>query len=463
MTMNKSVFALLLTAALLSTVSCDKTKQLFPKPPSQGGDDLAEDVQLPDNIFADDIFQEFTDPGSGVVSYYLKSDVLKKDNSQSVYYTGCEMSNDERFIIATTSTNEEKVRRKDDAAVKELLSGQETVQETHGVIIDLARRKVYTFPYSGGPYPYLDPETDVLYYAVRSADRTTATFYKRELKVNPTQVIRLADFPASIVPTGVNRPISRVLSHITLTSDKKKVFIDSWVADQFYWGMLDLYSGAWEEWGHSTTTHITHGLVNPKHDDEALCAIDVWNDRQGGSHPIEYDPDGTNPRMQFVKKGERHTIQPAEDNGATHEGWTADGDHVYWCSGGIHVRNIRNGEYYRVLTTNQSVEQATHCNPSRDLHYWTFDDCYPDFYRGCRWKVRFLNAENGKQVYIYNQMPAMTDVNHESAIHPDPHPHFVCNDKYIICTMYAPDPKAEGFVNVHLSVTPVDQLIRMTQ
>ena len=64
MTMNKSVFALLLTAALLSTVSCDKTKQLFPKPPSQGGDDLAEDVQLPDYIFADDIFQIFTDPAS---------------------------------------------------------------------------------------------------------------------------------------------------------------------------------------------------------------------------------------------------------------------------------------------------------------------------------------------------------------------------------------------------------------
>ena len=125
--MNKSVFSILLTAVLLSTVSCDKTKQLFPKPPSQGGDDLAEDVQLPDNIFADDIFQEFTDPGSGVVSYYLKSDVLKKDNSQSVYYTGCEMSNDERFIIATTSTNEEKVRRKDDAAVKELLANQATV------------------------------------------------------------------------------------------------------------------------------------------------------------------------------------------------------------------------------------------------------------------------------------------------------------------------------------------------
>ena len=234
------------------------------------------------------------------------------------------------------------------------------------------------------------------------------------------------------------------------------MFIDSWIADQFYWGLLDLYTGDWEEWGHSTSVHITHGQMNPKHDDEALCSVDTWNDRQGNSHPVEYDPDGTNPRMQWTKKGFRQTIPPAEDNGATHDGWCSDGDRVFWCSAGIHTRNIRTGEYQRILVTDQSFEQATHCHPCSDLKYWTFDDTYPDFYRGSHWKVRFLNTITNQQAYIYTLRPNINDEKHESNLHPDPHPHFVCHDKYIICTM----PGDE--LNLHWSITPVDQLIEMT-
>ncbi|MBO4475887.1 MAG: hypothetical protein J5737_04115 [Bacteroidales bacterium] len=445
--MDKSVAAILLVAAALITVSCDKTEQLFPKAPDKPTHEGTQDIPLPENIFTDDFFETFTDPTSGVVSYWLKSDAIGKDNSQTVYFNGCEMTDDERFIYALTSTNEERIRLKQTTES----------QEKHGIIIDMAARKMYRVPNPHG-YPWLDPETDVYYYCTLSPDRTSATFYKRELLVDPAKVIKLASIPSSIVPTGVNKPLSRVLSHITLTSDKQKVFIDAWIADQFCWGLLDLYTGAWEEWGHSTSVHITHGQLNPRHDDEALCAVDAWDDRSGANHPIMYDPDGTYPRIQYVKKGLRQTIQPdPERNNATHEGWAPDGDQVYWCSSGIHVRNIRNGNYRKIVETTPGIDQATHCNPTADMKYWTYDDNTPGYYRGCSWKVNFFNTVTGKRVLVYDSRPQMNDGNHESTLHPDPHPHFVCNDKYIICTVVGDD------LNMHWSITPVDQLIEKTK
>lgn len=431
---------------LVAGMACDKN--VLPKRPSepgQGGGKTDPPVTPslptdPDKLFASDIFQRFVDPSSGVVSYYLKSEAIGKDNSQSIYYIATEMSNDERFLFALTSTNE--------------WSGKP--QEKHGVIIDLLTRKMYSFPGDTGCYPLLDPEEDKLYYAVRASDRASARFYRRDLKEDPSHTIELAAFPQSIIPQGATKPIGRMLNHITLTSDKKKVFIDSHILDSFIWGMLDLYTGEWEEWGRSTEENVTHGQINPKHDDEVLCAIDTWTDSQHVEHPMVTDPDGTCRRMQFVKKGSMTTIKPSDENGATHEGWTADGDHVYFCSHGISVRNIRTGAYQRVLLTDLSKEQATHCHPSKDMSYWTFDDAYPDFYRGGRWKVRFLNTLTGKQAYIYSQRPAITSKDKQSALHPDPHPHFVCNDKYIICTMAGDDG------NLHLSITPVDQLIKKT-
>ncbi len=446
--MNKSVTAILLVAATLAAASCDKTEQLFPKAPETQAPADEPDVPLPADIFAEDFFEKFTDPESGVVSYILKSEAIGKDNSQTVYFNGCEMTDDSRFIYALASTNEEAIRLKKTTAS----------QQKYGIIIDLAKRKMYRMPNPSG-YPWLDPETDVYYYCTLSPDRTSATFYKRELLSDPTKVIKLATIPSSIVPLGVNKPISRIVSHVSLTSDKQKVFIDAWIADQFCWGLLDLYSGAWEEWGRSTSVHITHGQMNPKHDDEALCAVDGWDDRSGTHHPIEYDPDGTYPRLQYVKKGSRQTIQPDPDNNnASHEGWLPDGDHVYWCSSGIHVRSIRNkDEYQLVLRTTPGIDAATHSHPSKDLKYWVFDDNTPGYYRGCSWKVHFLNATTGNRTLIYSSRPQLNDGNHESTLHPDPHPHFVCNDKYIVCTMVGDD------LNLHWSITPVDQLIEKTK
>ena len=378
---------------------------------------------------------------SGVTSYLVRSDVLARSgnsggywaNSQSVYFNGCEMTNDERFLIVMVSDNEFTPSYHNPAKGARIL--------------DLKNKKVYNFYADAGCYPYVDPVNDKLYYCRWNG--TTAKFYRRDLLDAPSNEIYMTDFPQEILPTNGGRSQHRALSHITLTSDRQWVFIDTWIDNTFYWGLQNLYTGAWDEWGHSNTVSITHGQLNPKHDDEALCAVDT---------NVGYDDNGWYRRMQFVKKGSLQTIQPdPERNNASHEGWAADGDHVYFCSAGIHVRNIRTGDYRLVLRTKPGVNQATHCNPSSDMKYWVYDDNTPDYYRGCRWKVSFLNEETGKQVFIHSHLPAIATADQPSYLHPDPHPHFVCNDKYIICSAGQDDG------NLHLSITPVSQLIRLTQ
>ena len=402
----------------------------------------------PGFIFDTDFFTKVTDE-SGVVSYLVRSDAIGWDNSQSLYYIMDEMTNDERFLIFMVTDNE--------------FRPSYHTPTRSAKILDLQTRKLYTFYAYDGCYPYLDPVEDKLYYFVRNDTKDGGQFFRRDLLVDPGVDIPLAEYPRELIVAGVSSPLKRAVSHITLTSDKQKVFLDSWVkeppGEAFHWGLLDLYTGQWDEWGSSTEENVTHGQMNPKHDDEALCAIDGWTDSKGVDHPRAKDPDGTCRRLQYVKKGVLQTIKPnPEENGATHEGWTDDGDCVYWCSHGINVRNLRTNVYTWVLKTNLDVEQATHCNPNTDLRYWVFDDAFPDFYRGGRWKVHFLNAQNGKRVMIHTQLPAIA-VNKEqpSRIHPDPHPHFICNDKYIICTA------AQDDGNLHISITPVDQLIEKTR
>lgn len=426
--------------------------------------------------FDTDYFEEYADPSSGVVSYRIKSSALGWDNSQSQYFVTKAMTDDERFVFFMVQANEFRPNYH-----------SLPTQERSAKILDLETRKMYTFYATDGCYPYLDTKTDKIYYCIRNEEATAAKFYMRDLLNAPDVEVPLADFPPYLVPQGVNKPLKRVLSHLTLTQDRRKVFIDARVVDTFYQGLLDLYTGEWIEWGKNSEVNLTHGQLNPKNDNEALLAIDVWDDTKGVRHPIINDPDGefngagTYPRIQLMTSdGSRRTIRPSDPwNGATHEMWHQDGDHVYWCGGtrwtdntysvpvtsggthygGYHIRNVRTGAYECI-----PVPRSTHVNLSEDYKYATFDDDRPygaydtGYYRGGPWRVWFQNRETGKIVAIYSEMPlyAMNTVQ-PSRIHPDPHPHFVAGDKYIVCTAYG----ADG--NLHWSITPVDQLIAKTQ
>ena len=416
-------------------------------------------------LFGDDWFSRFVDPKTGVISYRIKSEAIGWDNSQSCYFVTKAMTDDERFIYFTVSGNEFRPAYH--------------YPEQSAKIIDLQTRKIYTFPKPSG-YAYLDPVEDKLYYCVMSADRASAKFYRRDLLFDPGADIPLADYPRSIVPTGVNKPIKRTLSHITLTTDKQKVFIDAWIKpDTFYQGLLNLYTGEWEEWAHNDNQlHLTHGQMNPVRDDEALLAVDYWTDQQGVFHSMdevghlddgEFGGEGTYRRINIMKPdGSIRTIRPSDFNYASHEGWCEDGDHVYFVSGGrldngtytggFWIRNVRTDELEVGYTP-----RATHCNPTADRIYVTFDDDRPfspyteGYYRGSPWRVWFYNRLTGKYIAIYSGLPPITTPEEPSQLHPDPHPHFVANGKYIVCTAAGDDG------NLHFSITPVDQLIALTQ
>ena len=399
-----------------------------------------------EELFADDYFDKYVDPVSGVVSYWFKSELKEfpdKYNTQSTYFVAKSMTDDLRFCYFFVSTKEKDGRLPTERSAR---------------VFDFKERKLYTFPGNDGCYPYLDNKTDVLYYYEMNPKvgdvRDGGRFWKRDLLNAPKSPVPLTMIPKAIAPTGCY--LNRALSHITLTQDKQWVFMDSMVnGDTCIEGMLNLYTGEWQEWHRDQVKHLTHGQINPKNDREALLARDVWNEDDPRTN---LTVNGIYERVNIMTPdGNIRVIDPRTslmDNGgnyATHEMWHTDGDHVYWCNGGVHIRNIRTGTHEYPYK-----ERATHCHLTDDLKYITFDNDHPDYYRGGRWKVSFFNRETNKKVDIITERPAITTKDKPSRIHPDPHPHFVCNDKYIICTAADED----GYLR--WCITPVDQLIQLT-
>lgn len=442
--------------------------------------------QEDDPLFSSDFFDKIVDPESGVVSYILHNEAVGKYHSQSNYFNTKSMTNDGRWLFFFVSDNEY------DTSIANPVKQQ-------GRLMDLVERKVYEIPNCAfSCCPYLDPVNDILYYGHTVLDggkKTSAVFFKRELLVDPAVETKICDFPKSIVPTS-GSPIKRVCSHVSLTSDKTKVFIDSRINNEFIFGYLNLNTGEWEQWGHTGMNQIgdpnpvqdieiTHAQVCPTNDNVVLCAGTEYYEAYPNSnvlHPMEMDADGVFPRLQLLEKNTsdgtvtRRTILPdmrtdpntgKPYNYATHETWTADGRWIYWCTRGVHMRNPFTGEYKVVYdyfkTYNNGIthDKPTHSYFSTNCEYLVFDDNSPDFYRGCRWKVSFYNTLTDKVVRIHSAIPAISPSKaEESTLHPDPHPQFVCNDKYIVSTRSTVNASGK---KMHVCITPVDQLIKKTK
>ena len=452
----------------LSVIACGKRPEIAPPAPKPNTDptnptnptnpDPDPGTEEWESLrFADDLFEEHRDASSGVVSYLLKSGIGDWECSQSNYFNSRSMTNDGRFIFFFGSNN---------------IFDKNTFTR-QGMILDLKTRKTYKIPNCGfSCCPYVDPVEDKIYYGYVYSNKTRASFYRRDLLVDPAKDIKLVDLPARLIPTSGN-PIKRLANHLTLTQDKTKVFLDMRINDEFVFGLLDLYTGAWDEWGREEV-NFTHGELNPVRDDIALMAIDSHTKLDGTKVEIAYDPDGTYPRLQLVKRGSHQTLLPdmTRDKNeypggyASHERWDETGEYVYWCSGGACIRNINNWNDFKKYDSTNGASWASHSFFSINKEYIAYDDQSLDFYRGCRWKVAFYNIQKRKMVYIHTLLPALvskteiqdaTTANQMASLHPDPHPQFVCNDKYIICTAQRPDK------TIRLSITPVDQLIELTK
>jgi len=368
------------------------------------------------------LFVRSADPESGVVSYLLKPK-SHAFNQQSIYFTCKSMTVDGRFLLFNGSAGE--------GSPKTL------------TLVDLENES-FTDIGKDIPLPFLDVKTDVLYYL--NAEMTG--FRRRDLLVDPKREIRLCDLPAELRPEDGD--VGYVLCHLTLTRDRSKAFCDSCIRGRYVHGLVDLTTGAYEYWG-ETPFCANHGQLNPANDRMAMVA---WESCWTGEVGRRYKESGAvYPRMWIVEPGNRFRLVPSVRNYATHEKWSEDGKGIYFCSkGGVF--------YHEIATDRQSCVSpihAVHATMTADNRYVAFDGEHEPNYRGCSWRVGFTNRDTGKSVFIHSRRPPLNPRERPSTLHPDPHPTFVCNDRYVVCTVN----NADGHMD--LSVTPVAPLVEMTK
>lgn len=359
-----------------------------------------------------DCFRKHINSQTQVVSYILDIPDFNK-NRQSIYFTHKSMTDDGRFLLFHGSNDRKRSHKK-------------------LYVLDIANKRVSKL-IDSALIPFLDTKTCQVYYMTRDG------LYRHDLLKDPEISIKLADFPADIKKLG---KIRHVCTHLTLTRDRKQVLLDMKINEYYIQGTLDIPTGKFTIWG-KTDFFINHGQIHPFRNDLALCA---WENL--GGKKVK----GVYPRLWLLQPGNKRTmIPPKINNYATHECWSEDGKGFYFCSNGVHYHDLATGKQQLIVPMN-----AAHASMTRDNKYVTFDCAVGNWYRGCEWKVGFYNRETGKGLYFYPGLAAYNQAHEPNYLHPDPHPQFVCNGKYIICTINS------GSGNMDLSITPVDQLIKMT-
>jgi len=376
------------------------------------------------------LFVKHVDSESGVISYVLKPGLVK-DNTQSLYFTQKAMTNDGRFILFDASDNEFK--------------NKDPHKRLH--VVDLKKDKIFCLVERCFVMPYLDVDKDVIYYCEQSKP---VAIYKIDLKDPNFTEQRICRVPEHLRSLG---NLKRLSTHTKLTADNRYMFCDAQVDDRFIQGRLDLTDGSYEYWG-ETPFNLNHGQINPFDKDLALAAHEIgWRDSKGEYHKLIWEP-GKHPRLQLLAKDKRDTIKCGGGKNAYHEAWDSKGEGFFYCASG--------GVYYYSLKTKETSKIApwgNHADLTEDMKYVVKDIPKGDgkgYFRGLPWMIDFYNRETGKSVNIHSYCPAIATREKPSRLHPDPHPNFNCHDKYIICTMNGEDG------NMHLSVTPVEQLIKMT-
>ena len=380
------------------------------------------------------LFEKRVDPESGVVSYALKYGA-PDDNRQSLYFVTKSMTEDGRFLLFMYTEGNEK----------------KGCGERHTMLADLKKDEVFDLGPTGMT-PFIETKEDYMVYGDPKRG-----FFKRSFE-DPDTEIKLCDIPEELSSIG---RISRLASHLTLTMDRQKAFLDTEIRtpegkNRFLQGLLDLNTGEWDLWG-ETDWICNHGQLSPVDDSLAMCAWESAWEEMGQAYQAET---GWYPRMWLVRKGEKTLIPAEARNFASHEIWDDDGKGISWCGHGTMVEE--DCVYHLDLATGKQeawakVPGARHNYCSPDGKYVVCDQAPETWWRGCRWRVAFYNRETEKYVWIYSTRDALMPRENQSRLHPDPHPHFVMNGRYVISTAN----NADGHMDLY--ITPVDQLIEMTK
>ena len=377
------------------------------------------------------LFERRVDPESGVGYYVLTTKAC--EYQQGFYFVNNSMTDDGRYLWFYATVNPVY-----DGAGKFL--GYVDFLEDEIVLCHDTR-------FDGGASAYIDTETGDAYFTYGKC------LYKREPgKDKKAQLL---------CKPKIDGHVTRLATHLTRTSDKKHFFLDARNGNRrFVQGLVDIETGDFEYWAESA--HCTdHGQINPHDDTLALCAYDGFVDTDTGERiRIPKNEKGEYERLWLISKDGTRRMCPAMHNYATHEWWAGDGKKFYYCCDnyGIYGIDLETGKDITIL---EGVD-PWHAHSTYDDKYFVFDEKKLEryggiWYRGCPAAVNFLNTENGKIIKIVTEMPenGATPENPNN-YHIDPHPRFVCDEKYIVFT-------TTELGSVDLAIAVVDELKELTE
>ena len=378
---------------------------------------------------------------TGVESYLLKTDI--SHNQQSFYFVTREMTDDGRFLVFQTIGKEDYSRDNTKAhrtlAVLDFtkdeifMTDARTVRAGHGAFIDNVNSRIY----------YMSP----------------AGLHCIDLAKGERKSSLICPMPEEIKKMG--KDFRYYCTHLTLSPDRKKAFLDLQYDDSFTQGILNIEEGTFTKWG-DTKFYANHGQMNPVNPDVAMVAWEVdFIDSKGKLHHIRDHKELYYPRLWILESNGKQTMIPSVTNYATHEVWCRDGKGFVFCSTnnnqGMIYHDIETGLQRQVmkpvwLPGEGRAASASHGDITYDNNYVVCD-----IGAGCSvgypWRMAFGNTQNGKYTLIYNDGVVYNPPGTKSLFHPHPHPHFVYNDKLIISTYMT----ELGKMNVLL--TPVKQLV----
>ncbi|MCQ2390823.1 MAG: glycoside hydrolase family 88 protein [Kiritimatiellae bacterium] len=382
------------------------------------------------------LFIKRTDPVTKIDSYVLKPGLLD-DTQQSWYFTAKSMTDDGRFLFFWTAKNENKKQEPKRTAYVDFLT--DTAK-----FIDVPPQ-----------IPWLDVKTDKIYYVRRNPD----CICMRDMLADPEKEIVLTKMPERFTRPGVK--VHGYHTHLTLNSDRTKAFLDVSLTENgkkvYEEGFVNFKTGQWEKWSQAPFM-CNHAQICPTDDNLALCAWECcWlkdvivtnKDGKVETKQVSRPQTEVYPRLWLFRPGEqRQNIAPEEFNYATHEHWQEDGKAIMWCCGnGFYGYNVASGQQYCI-----SPFAAGHGAMTADNRYCVYDYPVGGWYRGCNWQVLFYDRWTGKVCFPHYKNDRLCEKDDKWHNHPDPHPQFVCNDRYIISTQNMKDG------HMDLSVTPVASL-----
>ena len=377
------------------------------------------------------LFERRIDPISGVPHYVLTKKVC--EYQQGFYFVNNSMTLDGRYLWFY-------------ATINPIYDGR----VRHLGYVDFELDEVILCPdvvFSTDASPYIDAESGTLYYSYENC------LYKREVGKDKRAVL--------LCKPKIDGFVSRLCTHLTMTSDKKHFFLDARVGNhKFVQGLVDIETGDFEKWTEST--HPTnHGQINPKNDRLALCAYDGYTDMDTGeSYRIPKNADGIYQRLWTVTPDGKRTMHPPMNNYATHEWWSADGNKIYYCCDyyGIYGIDLRTGEDIAIL---EGVD-PWHAHCTKDERLFVYDEKKLEryggkWYRGCPAAVHLLNRDTCKIATIVTEMPENGHTpENPNNYHIDPHPRFTDNERYIVFT-------TSELGGCDLAVAVVDEVLPFTE